>query len=212
MSILTIPESWEYAEAAEFLPVANTLNHTSPLDGTSQTVEMPGHRWMIKVSFGPYDFTQDKVAEWKVFLVSLRGTSGRFYVSDPQGTTPRGEASTNEGTPLVNGASQTGSSLNIDGCPNSVINYLKKGDYLSISYSGGNKSLHIVSQNVDTNGSGEATVSIEPPIRDIPDDDAEITLTNPTCVMQMIDNDQTGWIEDTGGQVLINFEAVETYA
>jgi hypothetical protein len=75
---------------------------------------------------------------------------------------------------VVNGASQTGATLNIDGCDTSTTDFLKDGDKFTVA--GCNKvhpqtkaDLGVLQQftvtaDVDSNGSGEAALSISPSI------------------------------------------------
>ena len=66
---------------------------------------------------------------WLGFLLSLNGMAGSFLLGDPLGATASGNLG---GTPLVNGANQTGASLSIDGCSNNITNWLKAGDYIQL--------------------------------------------------------------------------------
>jgi len=78
------------------------------------------------------------------------------------------------GTPLVNGGSQTGASLVTDGWSNSITGLLKKGDIFTVAgvravnpqsrLSTGALRQFVVTADVDSNGSGQATLSIDPPI------------------------------------------------
>lgn len=87
------------------------------------------------------------------------------------------------GTPLTNGGSQTGSSLVIDGGTNSTTGFLKKGDRFTIAgvyevhpqtkVSTGELQKFVVTADVDTNGTGQATISISPAIND-----GTLTTTN----------------------------------
>lgn len=78
------------------------------------------------------------------------------------------------GTPLVKGANQTGSSLLTDGWSASVTGVLKKGDVITLASvngvnpqsreSTGQLRNFVVTQDVDSNASGNATVPIYPAI------------------------------------------------
>jgi hypothetical protein len=65
------------------------------------------------------------------------------------------------GSPLVNGASQVGSNLIIDAATPSVTNWLRRGDLISVV---GCAVVFDVNGDVSTNGSGQATIPIHPPI------------------------------------------------
>lgn len=66
------------------------------------------------------------------------------------------------GAPLVNGAGQTGSSIVTDGWPNNTV-VLKAGDI--VNFGAGPPPIHYdVTSDVSSNGSGQATIPINPPI------------------------------------------------
>lgn len=82
------------------------------------------------------------------------------------------------GTPLVNGASQSGSSLIIDGASAGITNYLRAGDIISLVVG---PVLYDIMADVNTNGSGQATLTIHPPIFSghSPADNAVVTIAAP---------------------------------
>lgn len=65
------------------------------------------------------------------------------------------------GSPLVNGADQTGSNLVIDGASSSITNWLRAGDMIEVT---GGVVIYDVTGNVNTDGGGNATIPINPPI------------------------------------------------
>jgi hypothetical protein len=75
------------------------------------------------------------------------------------------------GTPLVNGASQTGNSIATDGWPNSTT-VLKAGDLVKF---GGLNLVYELQADATSNGSGQATLSIDPLILVAPADNAAVT-------------------------------------
>lgn len=84
------------------------------------------------------------------------------------------------GTPLVNGASQTGSSLVADGASNSITGWAKKGDVFTIGTAGTATAPHavnpqnyrnttqlqqfVVTSDTNSDGSGNITLPVYPPI------------------------------------------------
>jgi len=90
------------------------------------------------------------------------------------------------GTPLVKGASQTGSSLDTDGWPASTV-VLKAGDWITLA---GITQAFRVTSNVTSDGSGNATIPITPQIISggSPSDNAAITLTDSFTVNAVIVN------------------------
>ena len=63
------------------------------------------------------------------------------------------------GTPLVNGASQTGSTIATDGWPNSTL-VLKAGDL--VTFATGPTLVYDITADVTSNGSGVATLPVSP--------------------------------------------------
>lgn len=83
------------------------------------------------------------------------------------------------GTPLVNGASQSGASLATDGWTAGVTNVVRAGDVIRIA---GLNPLYRVVEDASSNGSGQATLTINPPIPagSSPADNAAITRSGCT--------------------------------
>jgi len=92
-------------------------------------------------------------------------------LTHPQHLTPLGSAG---GTPLVNGASQTGSSLVTDGWTVSTT-VLKAGDIISIGTNG--SKVYRVTSDVTSDVSGNATINIFPDLISSPANNANINHT-----------------------------------
>jgi hypothetical protein len=101
--------------------------------------------WKFGGSLPPME--RATAATWLAWRLSMRGVIGCFYVTPPNGRTPRGSFA---GTPLVNGGSQAGRILLADGFTNSAANVVLKGDYFSLG--GGYKATRI-----KTSGGGATT-------------------------------------------------------
>lgn len=78
-------------------------------------------------------------------------------------------------TPLVAGASQTGSSINIDGLPLSTTGVIKAGDRLGLT----TYQVLEAAADADSDGAGAATVTLITPIRTSPADNSAVELDNP---------------------------------
>jgi hypothetical protein len=129
-------------------------------------------------------------------------------LGDPNAATPRGSAATTAGTPVVNGASQTGDELAIDGLPVSATGYLKAGDYIQLG-TGTSSQLYKVLDDVDSNASGEATLQIWPDLRSSPADGATVVVANAKGLFQL-STPTTDWAIDNAGFYSMAFGAVET--
>ncbi len=125
-----------------------------------------------------------QVAAWQAFFLQLEGSANTFYGFDPDAINPRGAGG---GTPLVNGGSQTGSTLATDGWPNSTT-VLCAGDYFSV-----NGELKMVTADATTNGSGQVTLNFKPALRSSPVDNSPLTITQASCLMVLMDDSQSMW-------------------
>lgn len=125
-----------------------------------------------------------RAAAWKAFFDLLEGSANTFNAFDPDCKTPL--AGLVGGTPLVNGGSQTGSSLVTDGWPaNKTV--LKAGDYFSFG------ELKRATADVLSDGSGNATIPFKPWVRTSPADNTPIVVNRPTCTMILADDMQAIW-------------------
>ncbi len=167
------------------LRAVNTVGMSmSPFTYQQQAVAHAGQRWEVDVTLP--SMARADAEQWVAFLVSLRGRLGTFTLGDPVSATPRGSAG---GTPLVNGASQTGGVLNIDGCTASQTGWLKAGDYIQLG-TAGSATLHKVLKDADSNGSGQVSLDLWPYIRTAPANDATVVVTNTVGRFRLASNEQ----------------------
>lgn len=145
--------------------------------------EYAGEMWEAEITL-PIMRRAD-AAEYQAFMLELNGMVGTFLLGDPIGQTARGVAG---GTPLVNGAAQTGKSLVIDGAPTSTTGWLLKGDYISVG-SGTGTRLHMLTADVDTDASGNATLNFWPSLRTSPADNDPVTIEGAKGVFRLSSND-----------------------
>lgn len=234
MTILSMPDEPGF-RAVRFGLHTNTRTHTSPLTGKVQVQELQGARWVASFSLPP--MPRSTARRWAAFLLRLRGHVGEFYAGDPLGQESLALAKLNAeqpaaptfdntlitfdsdlvtfdagvftslGTPVVNGASQTGSSLVTDGWTPDVTVALT-GDYIAFDTPSGKRELHMVVEDAVSDSSGNATLTIEPPLRESPADDEAIIIEKTTCVMRLAEQD-VGWDADTIALFGITFNAVE---
>ncbi len=129
------------------------------------------------------------------WLASMNGREKTFLFGDPAAKSPRGSADSAPGTPLVNGASQTGAALICDGAPNSATGYLKEGDYIQLG-SGSTATLHMVLADVNSDGSGNFTLDIWPNLRASPATNAAVVVENAVGLFRLAAN-SSKWDENT---------------
>jgi hypothetical protein len=189
MATIDLPSTIGFIKASNFYLETNTQMFTSPINKSVQTVQLSGARWRADITLRM--MKKADAATWIAFFLKMRGMSETFYGFDPDWKVNRGAMG---GTPLVNGAGQTGTSLIIDGCTPNVTGWLKAGDYYSV---GG--ELKRLTGDVDTNGSGQATLVGEPYLRTSPADNAAVTITNPKAKMRLVDDSQLSWQSNQHG-------------
>ncbi len=130
-----------------------------------------GHRWLISAAWAIL-----RRAEWAAFFgfaQAQRGQYGTFsYVLPGNLSNAQGVAS---GAPLINGGSQTGRSVVTDGWTASTTGIIKAGDF--VKFNGHNK-VYMLTADVNSNGSGQATLAIEPALFVSPSDNESIIVSN----------------------------------
>ena len=157
----------------------------SPFTKQEQVYQHQGEQWKATFTLPP--MKKDSASIWLAFLMSLRGRRGTFKMGDQDRKTIQGTATE---TILVNGAAQTGNAINLDGFTASRANVFLAGDYIQI-----NSYLYMVSANVTADGSGEATVYVEPSLRtgiESINDNTTVVYSNTTTVMRL-DTNFTNW-------------------
>lgn len=156
---------------------------SSPFTGQQQVYKHQGQWWEAEVSLPPMKRADAEQAV--AFLLKMNGVYGTFLLGDKANTAPRGLGT---GTPLVNGASQTGDELITDGWTTSTTGILKAGDWIQLG-SGSSTRLHKVLDDVDSDGSGNATINIFPNLRSSPADNAVITVSNTQGLWRLAGNE-----------------------
>jgi hypothetical protein len=158
----------------------------SPFTAVQQVYRYSGQFWEADITLPP--MKRADAEYWISFLLKLNGPYGTFLMGDPNGATARGAAT---GTPLVNGAGQTGNELVTDGWTTSTTGILKAGDYIQLG-SAATARLYKVLDDVNSDGSGNATLTLWPDLRSAPADNAAITVSNTKTTFRL-NSAQTSW-------------------
>ena len=173
----------------------------SPFTLEQQTFEHEGSQWKTTMTLPP--MKKDKAAIWLAFFMSLRGRRGTFKLGDQDRKTIQGTATS---VVRVNGASQTGNQVALDGFTASRANVFKAGDYIQI-----NSYLYMVIEDVSADGSGEANVKIEPALRsgiETINNDDTVVYTNTTTLMRL-DSNEFNWDTDKVSNYGMSFACSE---
>lgn len=180
--------------------VTNTRTFQSPLTNSVQTASRKGSLWKASLRFN--NLTGDDRAEMQAFLTKLNGQQHRFYLPD-HGFVRRGNAPAVSDAIVVNGAGQTGSTLNVRDADLTVTDYFKAGDYIAF-----NNELHMVTAACSSTGTGTIAVPIAPPIRKPTDDGDAIDYLYPVLGVFMLAG-STSWDTQPGRVSNFTIEAVE---
>lgn len=125
------------------------------------------HRWGMELRYD--NLERDSFAPLFAFAVDQDGQAETFDYVPPVYSNPRG--SITGAAPLVNGADQTGSTINIDGATPSITGILMAGDFIKFQ---GDLKVYMVTADVDSDGFGEMTIPIKPRLQLSPSDDSSI--------------------------------------
>lgn len=174
MATITFPAT-PRAQSMAWRFVMPSQTNVSDWTGKRQTIASGRGWWECQLTLPPIVGTAN-INVWRSFIAQARGRTNDFQV--PVDPTAQSSASA---TPLVNGAGQIGRTLASDGWPLSST-VLQAGQFVTI-----NNQLLQLTANVVSNGSGQATLTFEPPIRVSPSDNAAIEFKNPYCLMYMVE-------------------------
>jgi|TARA_B110000908_G_scaffold15285_1_gene17437 hypothetical protein len=177
----------------------------SPFTFSGQAQASAGQMWGATVTLPPMRRAQ--AAVWVSWLTSLRGQFGTFLMGDPTCGVPLGTAASNAGSPVVNGGSQTGEDLIIDGVPANKTGYLKAGDYIQLG-TGATATLHQVLQDVNSGSGGGATITLWPHIRTAPLNNSTVVVANAVGRWRLSGN-ESNWNIDQVSIFGITFSAME---
>ena len=137
--------------------------------------------------------------------MQLNGRFGTFLLGDPDAKTIQGSAT---GTMSAAADQDVGAyDITVDGLNASQSTAFKKGDYVQFGSASASK-LHMIVADISTNGSGEATLQIEPPLKTAITNNDVITYSNTKAVMRMDAND-LGWNANNVSLYGISFSCTE---
>ena len=162
----------------------------SPFTLRQQVYDNSGSMWQ-----GDVTFKRTRIADAnliKAFVVGLKGQFGTFLYGDPD-FLALGPVGTASGTPLVDGASQTGTTLAVkDFGLNETV--LKAGDYFQLGTALTSR-LYQVTEDIASDGVGDATLHFLPALRSSPSDNDPLTITGAKGLMRLSGNN-VGWSAD----------------
>lgn len=144
---------------------------TTTASGRRQARQIDGQRFRLRVRF-PI-MTRAEFAPINAFVMKQRSQMESFQYVPPTIDDALGVAS---GVISVNGAISAGvTSVAIDGMANSTSGVFKAGDYFRFT---GQTKVYMVMSDVSSNGSGQGTLTFEPPLRANVADNAVLIYSN----------------------------------
>tara|TARA_Y100000310_G_scaffold54745_2_gene50165 strand:+ start:487 stop:1089 length:603 start_codon:yes stop_codon:yes gene_type:complete len=141
------------------------------ISGRRQARQTHGQYFKMTATYPP--MTRAEFAPINAFITKQRGRYESFSLIPPVLNAGLGSPA---GTPLVNGASQTGRTIVTDGWTTAdTVVIFKAGDYLKFS---NHDKVYTVTEDATSDGSGDETISIEPALITSPADNSAITYTS----------------------------------
>jgi hypothetical protein len=144
---------------------------TTTASGRRQARQIDGQRFRLRIRFPV--MTRAEFAPINAFVMKQRSQMESFQFVPPTIDDALGVAS---GVISVNGAILAGvTSVAIDGMANSTSGVFKAGDYFRFT---GQNKVYMVMADVSSNGSGQGTLTFEPPLRANVSDNAVLIYSN----------------------------------
>lgn len=170
------------AASAEWRLAPNVFSLPSQFSGHTQTVELPGARWMVRITFTPHSDADRAAVE--AFLAKVRGKANRIALWHPKRPVPLG---TMRGSPVLAATEPRGeTSLAITTTAGAT---LKAGDMIKVG-----DSLLMVTDDATADGAGAITVSVTPGLKAQVSAGAAVSWDRPTATFIL---DEAPWVPHT---------------
>jgi hypothetical protein len=174
----------------------------SEFSGAQQVQVHDGEWWEFDASLSLIN--RDDSEKFQAFVTKLGGQEGTFLTAIPGAQEPRGPAS---GTPVVDGGSQTGFTLDVRGFNANVTGIMLAGDYFQLG-TGADTHLHKLVEDADSDNSGNATLKFRPALRVSPADGDSVITDSPQGLFRLKSNRVPAQLSE-GPQVSMSFGAIE---
>lgn len=162
-------------DAATLGIAPNIQEFESSLNGYQQFKELPGSRWFASFTWSNRQGVDAK--RLKGQLSGLNGPLNTFTISPPD----LNQSGTFLGSGKVEGADQSGISIETSGWTSDQNGLGYAGDYIEI-----NNELKILTQDAVSDEFGNATFNFAPAIRKSPADGADVIVTNPKLTLRIL--------------------------
>jgi len=167
--------------ALNFQNVRPTLVNQS-LSGRRAVRQIGSQYFMFTVSMPPMN--QDDAMNIFAFLQKQKGSFESFQIKIPLQN--RGADKSSTAVKVVGSHSATDSTIALDGFTTSTTGVLKAGDLIKFA---GHTKVYMVQSDIDSDGSGAATVLIEPGIVTTLADNEVVTMNQPDITVYLTSED-----------------------
>ena len=164
--------------------------------GRKQARQIDGQRFAITLQFP--NMTRAEFAPIQAFVMKQRSQLESFTVVPPTVKNALGVASTVISTNASVSAGAT--TCTVDGMTTSTNGILKAGDYFRFT---GQEKVYMAVEDLDADGSGEGTLTFEPPLRSAVTDDTILVYDNVDFTVSLTNDIQEFNI---GTQEYFNYE------
>lgn len=151
--------------------------------GRKQARQIDGQRFAITLDFPP--MTRSEFAPIKAFIMKQRSQLNVFTVIPPIVSDAQGVASTTISTNASISAGAT--TCTVDGMTISTNGILKAGDYFRFT---GQEKVYMAVDDLDSDGSGEGTLTFEPPLRTAVTDNTVVIYDNVDFTVTLVNDVQ----------------------
>ena len=181
---------------------SNRPNNTAyTLSGKRSVKQFAAQYFSFSVQMPP--LKQTDFQQYYAFLVKQKGSFEDFTFEYPLDNLGADKGETDI---LANGVQAIGdSTIAMDGFSVSTDDVLKGGDL--IKFSGHNK-VYMVTGDANSNASGQATVSIEPPLQAALADNEAVTVNKPSFTVALVQDDVL-YSTDAAGFFTLSFDVRE---
>tara|TARA_R110000782_G_scaffold84298_2_gene164507 strand:- start:1496 stop:2098 length:603 start_codon:yes stop_codon:yes gene_type:complete len=170
------------AKSASINSQQNTIVSVTT-SGRKQARQIDGQKFAITLSYPP--MTRSEFAPIKAFIIKQRSQLENFTIIPPTESNAQGVASTVISTNASISAGAT--TCTVDGMTVSTNGILKAGDYFRFT---GQEKVYIAVEDLNADGSGEGTLTFEPPLRTLVADNAVLIYDNVDFTVSLTSNVQ----------------------
>lgn len=181
-----------------------SLTFSNADTGAQQTRVLAPSRWTAVLTLNQ-SVGQSQMALWKAMIAQLRGKTNQLAVYDFKNPAPAGTA---RGAMVLSGALAIGGTvLSISGA--TALGTLNVGDWIGVG-GGSAQQLFMVVQAAAADGSGNISVTVEPPSRYAQAINTAVTWNQPTCLMRREASD-ANWTGEAATEGSVTLNMIESW-